>query len=249
MKKTQLVFSKWIIGGTVTALFLSSAVAQGKTQPAKKATAGRSISKTQSVRKPASIKPQPILKFVKGENPVENTVEKMDARENHLQTCLIELKVPTYYEANVNRATNMVEIWEAADPKKTHYTFAVNPKSKAGNLDVEKFFKAAIYNRILKEVRAKEELGAQMKKPNFFQRLLGIQTAYDVVAKKFDYNGEQCAKFLASVGREKMGQDFKFFIQGHQSNMAALKGKAPQPMNLSYYVKAGSRPGLASLGR
>lgn len=202
--------------------------------------------KMYAVRKPAS-KPQPLMKVVKDEHVIVNTVEAMDKREASLQNCLLELKVPTLYEANVNRSRQMVELNEAADAKKTIYSFGVNPSNRSGNLDVENFFKSAAYNRLLKEVRAKEEIMAQVKKPNIFQRIFGIETGYDKLMKKYDYTGQQCAQFLTSVGRGKFAGELTAFIDNHQNNLMALKGKQPMPMNLSYYVKGAPRPGLASL--
>lgn len=243
MKYAQHVISKWIIGGTLTLLTIPAA--HGKSNHAS-GSQKPSPAKFQAVRKPAAAKP--LMKYVKEEAVITNTVDgKMDSRENTLQNCLVELKVPTIYEANINNSSKMVEFIEVADAKKTQYTFPVNPNSRAGNLNIENFLKGAVYNRLLKEVRAKEEIAAQMKKPNIFQRMLGIETGYDKLMKKYDYNGEQCAKFMSAVGRDKFASELRTFIAAHQSNLMALKGKQPQPMNLSYYVKGTSRPGLASL--
>lgn len=253
MKHEQPVFSKWIIarvlGGILLATFASqNAMAKGKPQKRLPQSVKPQAAKMYAVRKPAAAaKAQPLLKVVKEESVIENTVEAMDKREASLQNCLLELKVPTYYEANVNRSRQMVELTEVADAKKTVYSFGINPSNRTGNLDVENFFKSAAYNRLLKEVRAKEEIMAQVKKPNIFQRMLGIETGYDKLMKKYDYTGAQCAQFLSSVGRGKFANDLTVFIQSHQANLMALKGKQPQPMNLSYYAKGAPRPGLASL--
>lgn len=250
MKNEQPAFSKWIIGGTLLlALASQNAMAKAKPQKRLPQSVKPQAAKMYAVRKPAAVKAQPLLKVVKEESVIENTVEAMDKREASLQNCLLELKVPTVYEANVNRSRQMVELTEAADAKKTVYSFGINPSNRTGNLDVENFFKSAVYNRLLKEVRAKEEIMAQVKKPNVFQRMLGIETGYDKLMKKYDYTGAQCAQFLTSVGRGKFANDLTVFIQSHQTNLMALKGKQPQPMNLSYYVKGSPRPGLAALSR
>lgn len=203
-----------------------------------------------SVRKPASKpaeKPQPLMKVVSEEKVIEHVVDgAMDKRENLLQNCLVELKVPTLYEANVNAHKGLVEIFESADPKKTVFTFSAKGGS-SGNLDVENFMKSAAYNRLLKELRAKEEIAAQMKKPNIFQKMLGVETGYDKLMKKYEYNGEQCAQFMTAIGRGKFANELRSFVDAHQKNLMALKGKQPQPMNLSYYIKGAPRPGLASL--
>ncbi len=244
MKNAHPVISKWIVGGILVLGF--SSVAQAKpAQAAKKPN--QQPAKFQSVRKPAS-KPAPLIKYVQEEAVITNVVDgKMDSRESSLQNCLVELKVPTIYEANISNGKGLVEIWEVADAKKTIFSFPVNPNNRSGNLNPENFFKAAVYNRLLKEVRAKEEIMAQMKKPNIFQRAFGIETSYDKMLKRYDYKGEQCARFMTSIGRGKFAAELRSFIDNHQSNLMALKGKQPQPMNLSYYVKGSPRPGLASL--